>query len=141
LRGPVTPRPRCLLLDVRLAPGSTLELPVPAEHAAFAYVYAGVGSVCGTDTSPGQALVLAPDGGAAVATAAPVAAADGAGGGYDGLRLLLCAGLPLGEPVAWSGPFVMNTKAEIAQAYSDYAAGQMHAAGSDVWRQEVEEAE
>ena len=43
--------------------------------------------------------------------------------GADGARLLLVAGRPLNEPVARGGPFVMNTKAEIRQAYSDYEAG------------------
>ena len=42
-------------------------------------------------------------------------------------RFLLIAGRPLKEPVAWSGPFVMNSPAEIQQAFEDYQLGKMGA--------------
>jgi quercetin 2,3-dioxygenase len=43
--------------------------------------------------------------------------------GDDGIRFLLVSGRPLEEPVAWYGPIVMNTKAELQQAYAELKSG------------------
>ena len=41
------------------------------------------------------------------------------------LEVVLLGGRPIGEPVAWLGPFVMNTRQEVMQAYADYQAGRL----------------
>ena len=43
--------------------------------------------------------------------------------GEEGIRFLLVSGKPLQEPVAWRGPIVMNTRAELQQAFSELNAG------------------
>jgi redox-sensitive bicupin YhaK (pirin superfamily) len=43
--------------------------------------------------------------------------------GSAGARFLLLSGRAIGEPVAWGGPFVMNTREEVMQAFDDYRAG------------------
>ena len=79
-----------LLLDVRLAPGAAFAAPVDPAWAAFAYVYEGGGELCGAAAEPRTAYVLGA-GERAEATA-----------GAAGLRFLLVAARPIGEPV--SGP-------------------------------------
>jgi hypothetical protein len=100
-------------LDVSLAPGARFEHALPAEHAAFAYVFAGQAWV-GTGNEPvvrGDLAVLT-EGTTVVVRAGDVPA-----------RFILVAGRPLREPVVKYGPFVMNTRAEIVQAVDDFSAG------------------
>ncbi len=101
-----------LYLDIALAPGATLEVPVPAGHNAFAYVFEGDGvTLAGEDLDRSELAVLSD--GDAVTLAA----------GDEAARVLLVAGRPLREPVARYGPFVMNTRQEIIQAVEDFNAG------------------
>ena len=114
VRGPVTgiaidP----LYIDLRLAGGITQELPVPAGHTAVIYVFDGAASSDQTLLPKGTLAVLG-DGSRIRLTA-----------GADGAALLLIAGRPLGEPIARYGPFVMNTRDEIAQAFADFQAGRL----------------
>jgi hypothetical protein len=101
-------------LHVTLEPGGRLVQPLPRAYGAFAYVFAGRARV-GEPTREardGQAALL--DDGDDVVLAA---LADG------GAELLLLGGVPLREPVARYGPFVMNTREEILQAVTDYQSG------------------
>ena len=100
-----------LYTDLELAPDSTVDLPVPAGHAAFVYVYEGDAKVGGT-MLPARALGVLGDGDSVAFVA-----------GASGARAILVAGKPIGEPVARYGPFVMNTRAEIIQAVQDFQAG------------------
>ena len=101
-------------LDIRLAPGAHYEAAIPQGHAAFAFCYEGEAAV-GSPPRLLQRGVLATLGdGASVAVSAAGTATAG---------VLVVAGRPLREPVARYGPFVMNTREEIMQAFEDYRAG------------------
>jgi hypothetical protein len=106
-----------LLIDVSLPPGARFSQPIARGHNAFAFVFEGRASflgAAGKDEEPAGdgSLVVFGDGDTATVTTPDEAA-----------RLLLVAGRPLGEPVAWRGPIVMNTEAELDQAFEDYRNG------------------
>jgi len=102
-----------LYIDLRLGPGIAQELPVAAGHAAMMYVFDGAARCGGTAVPKGTLAVLG-DGTRVRVTA-----------GKEGAAVLLIAGRPLGEPIARYGPFVMNTRDEIAQAFADFHAGRL----------------
>ncbi|AWK86299.1 pirin family protein [Azospirillum thermophilum] len=102
-----------LYFDVALPAGATFTEPVPAGHTAFLVLFEGAATVGeGTEVLTGPRVVVLGEGGQVRATAGP-----------EGARFLLLAGRPIGEPVAWGGPFVMNTREEVMQAFRDYEAG------------------
>jgi hypothetical protein len=108
-----------MYIDLHLPAASEAVVPTPLTHNAFLYVYEG-DAVVGDDARPlpfRSAGLLTP--GAEVRIRA----------GGQGVRLLLLAGRPIGEPVVQYGPFVMNTAEEIQQAVIDYQRGQLAVAG------------
>lgn len=114
-RGPVTDivtAPR--MLDVTVAAGGAFAQPIPAGHTAFLYVFEGEVTV-GAERRTVGAQELA------VLDAGDVLRVASAGGG----RFLLLAAQPIREPVARYGPFVMNTEAEIRQAFLDFQQGRL----------------
>ena len=106
------------LVEFRLEPGAAVSQELPADYNAFLVVLEGEGEI-------GEARTPVVAGDVAWLTrredAAPSQTRIAAG--ETPLRALLYAGRPLREPVVAGGPFVMNTQAEIAQAYADYRAG------------------
>jgi redox-sensitive bicupin YhaK (pirin superfamily) len=97
--------------DVTLAANGAVDVPVPAGHNGFIYVFEG-DAVVGTETlRKGQLGVLS------LGDRLHIEAA-----GQDA-RFLVIAGKPLREPIAKYGPFVMNTQDEIRRAIQDYQSG------------------
>jgi hypothetical protein len=121
--GAVTrPKTEPIVLDLTIPPGATFDAEIPAGHNAFAYVFGATAVAvgdgdAGTPVDPDRMAILANDGAADGVRFAVAADASGAA------RVLLVAGQPLGEPIAQYGPFVMNTTAELQQAFEDYQRG------------------
>lgn len=121
-----------LYLDVTVPPGKRKALPVDTYRRAFAYVFEGSGrfsdasapegvllekEIAGRevhlrDMSGNRTLVKFGTGNEVVVQA-----------GERGIRFLLVAGAPIQEPVAWAGPIVMNTRAELEQAFAELRSG------------------
>ncbi|MEJ2189941.1 MAG: pirin family protein [Acidobacteriota bacterium] len=116
-------------LDVWVPPATIKTLPVETSRHAFAYVIAGDGRF--RNASEPRPVATEGVGGSvnaqAVANRSLVVFDRGdeviVESGEEGLRFLLVSGKPLSEPVAWRGPIVMNTEAELRQAYAEYAEG------------------
>jgi quercetin 2,3-dioxygenase len=109
------------LLHATLAPGARLELPWRRDFNALVYVLAGSGTV-GTGRQPVRVGQLAVYGPGDVVT---VEAATIQERRHQQLDVLVLGGQPIREPVAAYGPFVMNTRAELVQAFEDYQAGRL----------------
>ncbi len=120
-------------LDVTVPAKTEFVHPTPPGHTVFAYVIEGRACFCeGQATDPfghaveaasycdlqrtpfvtDRTVVLFGDGGRVVVSTEE-----------DGARFLLVSGKPIGEPVAWSGPIVMNTRAELRVAFEEYRGG------------------
>ena len=119
-------------LDVWVPPGKRKTLAVETERHAFAYVFEGAGSfraasqpqgvltekqvngeeIVARELTADRSLVLFDSGDEVTVQA-----------GEQGIRFLLVSGKPLQEPVAWHGPIVMNTQAELQQAVAELRSG------------------
>ena len=109
------------ITHVTVAPGARAEIPWPSEFNALAYVLAGSG-VVGAERRPfrtGQMAVLVEGD---MVTFEADALQDG---NTPNLEVFLIGGVPLREPVVQYGPFVMNTRAEIQEAFEDFNAGRL----------------
>jgi quercetin 2,3-dioxygenase len=119
--GPGVTHTPITLVHVSLAPGEQVAVPWPEAYNALVYVLAGTATVS-TERRPLQAGQLATLG---AGSHLVIGAAESQDSRSPRAELLLLGGLPIGEPVAWYGPFVMNTHAELAQAFDDYRAGRL----------------
>ena len=115
--GPVVqPLTEPLYLDVRVPAGQAFIETIPASHNTFIYVINGPVNVIHEN---GETMPLVRDD-LGVLGGGDIVKLDA---GERDVRFLLVAGKPIGEPVARGGPFVMNTRDEVQQAFEDYESG------------------
>jgi redox-sensitive bicupin YhaK (pirin superfamily) len=100
-------------LDITVPPESVFSHQVKKGHTAFAYVIEGAGYFDENRKTYGAEDLISYDDGDALSISAS----------GKGLRFLLISGRPIGEPVAWYGPIVMNTEEELRLAFEEYQAG------------------
>ena len=99
-------------------PLASYDLTVPAEHRLFAHVIDGPALIGGRELAAGQIGWSDPVPGAATTTL-HLSAPDG----QTPSRVMVYSGTPLREPIAIGGPFVMNSKSEIHEAFREFHAG------------------
>jgi len=100
-------------LDVLAPSGTTFEHPIAEGNTAFVYVLEGDGVFDGNGRKVGAGRAGLYGDGDAISVEA----------GAKGVRFICVSGLPLGEPVAWKGPIVMNTQEELDLAFREYKNG------------------
>jgi quercetin 2,3-dioxygenase len=105
------------MVEITLEPGATVQQDLPGSYNGFIYILEGSGTFGASKTEGKQNQVLWLGSGEGEQESAITIQAQ------EKLRLLLWAGEPVKEPVVAYGPFVMNTEAEIKQAYADYHTG------------------
>jgi redox-sensitive bicupin YhaK (pirin superfamily) len=104
-----------------VAPGARLHLPWRPDFNALVYVLSGAGRA-GSEGRPvgeGDLVVFGPG------DHLLLQAADVQSSAAPNLEVVVLGGQPIREPIAWYGPFVMNTRAEVVQAMEDYQAGRL----------------
>jgi redox-sensitive bicupin YhaK (pirin superfamily) len=118
-------------LDITVPAGKRKSLPVETTRHAFAYVFQGSGKFCNASAP----LAVPTEGVGWADTSLPTEAENRSlvlfdrgdevtvQAGDQGIRFLLVSGKPLGEPVAWYGPIVMNTQEQLQKAFEELKRG------------------
>ena len=125
--GPGATHTPMAMVHATVSPGGELRLPWPRPFNALVYVLGGSGTV-GAARRPirtGQLAVFGP--GDTITVGGNVSQESR----HPAFDVVVLGGLPIREPIAWAGPFVMNTEAEVRQAFEDYQRGRLGVVPSD----------
>jgi redox-sensitive bicupin YhaK (pirin superfamily) len=125
--GPGSTHTPISLVHATVQPGAELVLPWPSGFNALVYALAGHGSI-GPDARPLHSGQLAVHGSG---DAMSLRADTNQDSRHPALEVLVLGGRPIREPVAAHGPFVMNTRQELVQAFEDYEAGRLGTVPAD----------
>ena len=120
-QGPGSTHTPITMLHATLSPGAQMQLPWRKDFNALVYVLNGEGSF-GDERAPARMGNLAVFGPGEIVTVSADAQQESRSPEMD---VLVLGGLPIREPVAWAGPFVMNTRDELVTAFEDYQAGRL----------------
>jgi len=126
-RGPGSTHTPISLVHATVQPGAELLLPWPREFNALVYALSGRGTI-GADARPFHSGQLAVHGSGDALVLRADASQESR---HQALDVLILGGKPIGEPVVAHGPFVMNTRAEIIQAFEDFEAGKLGTVPAD----------
>ncbi|MGI8769690.1 MAG: pirin family protein [Propionibacteriaceae bacterium] len=121
IKGPGSTYTPITMVHATVSPGAQMTIPWRTDFNAVVYVMNGSGHVGRNRARLGTGQLAVLGAGATITVGA-----DQIQGGKDlALDVIMLGGLPIREPIAWAGPFVMNTKAEVLQAYEDFQKGRL----------------
>ncbi|MFD2932233.1 pirin family protein [Spirosoma flavum] len=113
LHGPANTFSPITVADLTLTNGQLESLTIPADHSLLIYVLSGSATIHGEKIERGQIALMNTDGDSITLSTT------------SETKVLILAGEPIQEPLAVYGPFVMNTREELIEAFSDFQAGRM----------------